>query len=182
MKKVYVGMSADLVHPGHMNILKEAAKLGFKKVSKMKKDIALSIREFIANGGFLFAMCSATDSYDIALAAMDIDICETMFDGDPSEMDYQNKIDYNKTLAFKDYVLSKNPYEYEFSNIDVTNYRRVSPDKDFFYIEPFDSTHILIKPVFPDLYFELYKKKDSLLSVEFACEKSVLLTLSENQT
>src|SRR5690606_8888967 len=77
-----------------------AAKLGFDKVSDSKLAVALKIRDFVVGGGFMFAMCSATDSFDIALSAEGVDICEPMFDGDPSDPDYQSKIDYDKTLAF----------------------------------------------------------------------------------
>ena len=100
-----------------------ARQMGFSKVSQQKLEVALKIKEYTAGGGFLFAMCSATDSQDIALSAEGVDICEPVFDGDPSEPNYQQKIDYSKTLAFSDFILSKNPMEYEFSNIDVTNTR-----------------------------------------------------------
>ncbi|UOK42401.1 MULTISPECIES: asparagine synthetase B [Flavobacterium] len=109
-----------------------AAKLGYSKVSQEKLDVALKIRNFVIGGGFMFAMCSATDSFDIALSAEGVDICETMFDGDASDANYQTKIDYNKTFAFKDFTLERNPVAYEFSNIDVTNTRKVLPDVDYF--------------------------------------------------
>jgi hypothetical protein len=96
-----------------------ANKLGFKKVSQLKLAVAQKIRDFTAGGGFLFAMCSATDSYDIALASEGIDICESMFDGDGSTPNYSSKIDFTKGLAFQNYNLVTNPMEYEFSNIDV---------------------------------------------------------------
>lgn len=96
-----------------------AKKLGFNKVSDEKRAVALKIKDFVIGGGFLFAMCSATDSYDIALATEDIDICDVMFDGDPMDPHAQDKIDYHKGFAFKDYELSTNPYEYEYSEIDA---------------------------------------------------------------
>ncbi len=117
----------------------EALRMGFDKVSKLKLFIAKAIKEYVFAGGFLFAMCSATDSYDIALAAENTDICEAMFDGDPSEPGYQNKLDYTKTFAFKDFKLSKNPYEYEFSDIDVTLVRRVPPEEDYFTLFDFSA-------------------------------------------
>jgi hypothetical protein len=101
-----------------------AKKLGFTKVSLMKLYTAKKIKEFAFNGGFLFAMCSATDSYDIALAAEGIDICETMFDHDPADKNANNKIDYSKGFAFEDYKLSMNPLEYEYSTIDTYTSRR----------------------------------------------------------
>lgn len=96
----------------------EARKLGFKKVSELKKAVARTIKSYIAGGGFMFAMCSATDTYDIALAAENTDICDVMYDGDPPDPDAQEKLDFSKTLAFTDFTLEKNPYRYEYSDID----------------------------------------------------------------
>lgn len=79
--------------------------------------MATKIRDYVIGGGFMFAMCSATDSFDIALSAESTDICEPMFDGDASEPNYQAKIDYTNTFAFKDYILEKQPMKYEFSDI-----------------------------------------------------------------
>ncbi len=109
-----------------------AAKLGYNKVSEEKLDVAKKIRDYVIGGGFMFAMCSATDSFDIALSAEGVDICEPMFDGDPSEPGYQSKIDYNRTFAFKDYILERSPMVYEFSSIDMTEKRRVSKESDYF--------------------------------------------------
>ena len=85
----------------------------------MKLYTAKKIKEFVVNGGFLFAMCSATDSYDIALAAEGVDICETMFDHDPADKNANAKLDYGKSFAFENYKLSMNPFEYEYSTIDT---------------------------------------------------------------
>ena len=82
-----------------------AAKLGYQKVSQEKLAVAKKIRDFVIGGGFMFAMCSATDSFDIALSADGVDICESMFDGDASEANYQSKINYANSFAFKDFVL-----------------------------------------------------------------------------
>lgn len=109
-----------------------AAKLGFSKVSQEKLAVAAKIRNFVIGGGFMFAMCSATDSFDIALAAEGVDICEPMFDGDDSEANYQARIDYNKSFAFKDFILERNPLVYEFSDIDMSRKRKVLPDNDYF--------------------------------------------------
>jgi hypothetical protein len=98
---------------------KEARRLGFKKVSDEKKAVAHSIKDYIAGGGFMFAMCSATDSYDIALAAENVDICDVMFDGDPPDPDAQKKLDFGKTLAFENFKLDMNPMRYEYSDIDI---------------------------------------------------------------
>ena len=116
-----------------------ATKLGFNKVSKLKLAVSLKIKDFINGGGFLFAMCSATDSYDIALAAQNTDICSHMFDGDPMESGAQSKLDYSQTLAFKDFNLITNPNQYEFSNIDATSTRRIKPEIDFFTLFDFSA-------------------------------------------
>lgn len=122
--------------PWYINNKKEAealaSKLGYSKVSEAKRDVSLKIRDYVVGGGFMFAMCSATDSFDIALAAEGVDICEPMFDGDASEPAYQSKIDYRKTFAFKDFILERNPMVYEFSSIDMTRRRRVSKETDYF--------------------------------------------------
>lgn len=109
-----------------------AAKLGYDKVSQEKLAVAQKIRNFVIGGGFMFAMCSATDSFDIALSAEGVDICEPMFDGDASEPNYQSKIDYNNSFAFKDFILERNPMVYEFSDIDTTNGRAILMDNDYF--------------------------------------------------
>lgn len=98
-----------------------ASKLGFSKVSDLKLGVALTIKDFVQNGGFMFAMCAATDSYDITLAAELVDICKSMFDGDSDDEAAQQKLDFTKGFAFKDYELVTDPREYEFSSIDATN-------------------------------------------------------------
>jgi len=117
----------------------EALKLGFTKVSELKHFVAKTIREFVFNGGYMFAMCSATDSYEIALAADNVDICDVMFDSDDPDPNCQSKLDFTKTFAFKDFTLSRNPYEYEFSDIDVTNTRRMNKADDYFTLFDFSA-------------------------------------------
>jgi hypothetical protein len=109
-----------------------AKSLGFAKVSDAKLAVAKKINAYVIGGGFMFAMCSATDSFDIALSAEGTDICEPMFDGDPSDSGYQNKIDYSKTMAFTDYILEKDPMVYEYSSIDITSTRDIPKTKDYF--------------------------------------------------
>ncbi len=118
---------------------KLAFKLGFPKVSKSKLAIVKEIKKYIISGGFLFAMCSATDTYDIALAAEDIDICAKMFDGDGITSNAEKLLDYNKTLAFKDFTLIKNPNQYEFSSIDATSSRKINAKTDFFTLFDFSA-------------------------------------------
>lgn len=116
-----------------------ASKLGYKKVSQEKLAVAEKIKDYVIGGGFMFAMCSATDSFDIALAADGIDICEPMFDGDPSDPGYQSKLNYNKTFAFKDFILERSPMVYEFSSIDMTDKRRISKETDYFTLMDFSA-------------------------------------------
>ncbi len=116
-----------------------AARNGFKKVSQLKLAVAKQIQKFVVGGGYLFAMCSATDSYDIAIAAQNTDICEVPFDGDPADPDAQNKLDFSQGFAFKDYELSRNPYEYEFSTIDATRSRQIQKEIDYFTLFTFSA-------------------------------------------
>lgn len=118
-----------------------AKKLGFKKVSDLKKAIVLKIREYVAGGGFLFAMCSATDTYDIALSALKIDICETMFDGDPADPNANSKLDFSETFAFENFQLIMDPYVYEYSTIDVSPYEIGSQDYDYFTLFEFSAKY-----------------------------------------
>ncbi len=116
-----------------------AKKLGYSKVSEAKLAVSQRIRDYVIGGGFMFAMCSATDSFDIALAAEGVDICEPMFDGDPSESGYQQKIDFSKTFAFKDFELVRSPVEYEFSSIDMTRKRRIPRTEDYFSLQEYSA-------------------------------------------
>jgi hypothetical protein len=108
-------------------------------VSEEKRAVALKIRDYVVGGGFMFAMCSATDSFDIALSADGLDICEPMFDGDGTDPSYQNKIDFSKTFAFTDYSLERSPLVYEFSSIDMTRKRRITKNTDYFSLMEFSA-------------------------------------------
>ena len=121
-----------------------ASRNGFKKVSEMKLAVAKRIKEFCAGGGFLFAMCSGTDSFDIALAAEGIDICERMFDGDGVDQHAQQKLDFNKSVAFKDFKLDMNPERYEFSDIDTSQPRFFNQSNDFFTLFDFSAKWDLV--------------------------------------
>lgn len=116
-----------------------AKKLGFSKVSLMKLAVAQKIRDFCGGGGFLFAMCSGTDSFDIALAATGVDICEQMFDGDGADPQAQSKLDYAKSFAFQNFKLETNPMNYEFSDIDVTQSRQIDRTRDYFTLFDFSA-------------------------------------------
>ena len=117
-----------------------AARHGFAKVSQLKLAVAKKIRDFCLGGGFLFAMCSASDTYDIALAADGIDICETVFDGDEMDPSAQEKINYNNTFAFKDFLLETNPIAYEHASIDNTlSHMSVTENNDMFGLFDFSA-------------------------------------------
>ena len=129
--------------PWYLNQKKDAealaASLGYSKVSLAKRAVAQKIRDYVIGGGFMFAMCSATDSFDIALAAHQVDICEPMFDGDPSDPNYQASLDFNESFAFADFMLERDPMVYEFSSIDMTAKRKVDREKDYFSLMDFSA-------------------------------------------
>jgi hypothetical protein len=118
-----------------------AARHGFLKVSQLKLAVALKIRDFVAGGGYMFAMCSAPDSYDVALAAEGVDICSQMFDGDPIDPLAQQKLDYSRCFAFTNFAISTNPNEYEISSIDVdpSDRKGLNENNDFFSLFDFSA-------------------------------------------
>ncbi|MBL7885296.1 MAG: asparagine synthetase B [Flavobacterium sp.] len=134
-----------------------ATKLGYNKVSEEKLAVAKKIRDFVIGGGFMFAMCSATDSFDIALSAEGVDICEPMFDGDDSDANYQSRIDYSQTFAFKDYILERRPERYEFSNIDMTEKRKVQFEKDYFTLMEYSAKWDVIPSMLCQNHTQLVK-------------------------
>tara|TARA_R110001583_G_scaffold57921_6_gene173070 strand:- start:378 stop:1565 length:1188 start_codon:yes stop_codon:yes gene_type:complete len=158
-----------------------AKKLGFSKVSEEKLAVSKKIRDFVYGGGFMFAMCSATDSFDIALAAEGVDICEVMFDGDPSEIDYQNKIDFTKTFAFKDFELVRNPNEYEFSSIDMTTKRAaIKRTSDYFSLQEYSAKWDPIPTMLCQNHTQLIKGfMGQTTSFERATIKSSVLVMGE---
>ena len=118
-----------------------AKKLGFSKVSQLKLAVAQKIRDFVAGGGYMFAMCSAPDSYDVALSAEELDICDVMFDGDPPDPNAKSALDFNNCFAFENFSISMNPYEYEISSIDVTETKpkTLNVNNDFFTLFEFSA-------------------------------------------
>ncbi len=123
---------------------KEAHRMGFKKVSDEKKAVAQTIKNYVGQGGFLFAMCSATETLDIALAAQHVDICDAVFDGDPPDPHAQEKLDYANCLAFQNFKIIENPYVYGFSNIndppnDSVQFR--DPATDYFTLFQFSAKY-----------------------------------------
>ncbi|MGB4774706.1 MAG: asparagine synthetase B [Daejeonella sp.] len=116
-----------------------AKRNGFKKVSEMKSVVAKNIRDFCAGGGFMFAMCSGPETFDIALASNGVDICESMFDGDGADPQAQSKLNFTQTFAFQDFKLDLNPSNYEFSTIDATPIRSIEKTNDFFTLFSFSA-------------------------------------------
>ncbi len=119
----------------------DAKKLGYRKVSEMMRAVSITIKEFVGNGGFLFAMCSATDSYDIALSATNVDICEKMFDGDAMDANAQSKLNFEQTLAFENFTIETNPYVYEYSNIDIQPAEILDMQNDYFTLFDFSAKY-----------------------------------------
>ncbi len=117
-----------------------ATSLGFDKVSKLKLSVVKKLREYVEGGGFMFAMCSATDSYDIALACAGLDICDDVYDGDGADYTANDKLKYDQTFAFKDFELIMDPLYYEFSSIDQeTKERKINPKQDYFSLFDFSA-------------------------------------------
>lgn len=116
-----------------------ARRWGFDKVSQLKLAVSKKIKDFVLGGGYLFAMCSASDALDIALAAEGVDICSPEFDGDPMDPNAEKKLDFSKTLAFQNFSLIKSPYIYEFSSIDATDHRAVQEQNDYFVLFDFSA-------------------------------------------
>ena len=159
-----------------------AKKLGYSKVSQEKGAVARKIRDFVIGGGFMFAMCSATDSFDIALAAEGVDICEPMFDGDESEANYQSKIDYSKTFAFKDFILDRKPEHYEFSDIDMTEKRQIPFEKDYFTLMEFSAKWDVIPTMLCQNHTSLVKGfMGQTTAFDRKLIKTNVLVLGENQ-
>ncbi|PVW16569.1 asparagine synthetase B [Marixanthomonas spongiae] len=160
-----------------------AAELGYDKVSEEKRDVALKIRDYVVGGGFMFAMCSATDSFDIALSAEGVDICEPMFDGDPSEPGYQSKIDYSKTFAFTDFILERSPMVYEFSSIDMTSKRRIPKETDYFSLMDYSAKWDPIPTMLVQNHTALVKGfMGQTTAYERNQVKSNVLVMGENKT
>ena len=116
-----------------------AKRNGFSKVTQLKLAVVHKVRDYVAGGGFMFAMCSATDTYDIALAAEGVDIADYMYDGDPPDPDAQERLDFSKTFAFENFSLRMSPYEYEYSNIDANFGRNVPKNLDYFTLFDFSA-------------------------------------------
>ncbi len=162
---------------------KLAKELGYKKVSQAKLDVSKKIRDYVIGGGFMFAMCSATDSFDIALSAEGVDIAESMFDGDPSEANYQSKIDFSKTFAFTNYTLVRNPTTYEFSSIDMTRKRRIPKTSDYFSLIEFSAKWDPVPTMLTQNHTQLVKGfMGQTTSFDRNTIKPNVLVMGENKT
>ena len=160
-----------------------ANDLGFDKVSQEKLAVALKIRDYVIGGGFMFAMCSATDSFEIALSAEGVDICEAMFDGDPSEPGYPSKIDFSKTFAFKNFILERSPNVYEFSSIDMTRKRKIPKETDYFTLMDFSAKWDPIPTMLCQNHTALVKGfMGQTTAYDRSQIKSNVLILGENRT
>ncbi|MCD8405070.1 asparagine synthetase B [Tenacibaculum dicentrarchi] len=160
-----------------------ATKLGYAKVSEEKSAVAKKIRDYVIGGGFMFAMCSATDSFDIALSADGVDICEGMFDSDASEANYQSKINFNKTFAFKDFELIRNPTTYEFSSIDMTRKRKIKKEVDYFTLKEFSAKWDQVPTMLTQNHTQLVKGfMGQTTSFDGNTIKSTVLVLGGNPT
>jgi hypothetical protein len=168
---------------GKLDAEKQANELGFSKVSQVKLAVTKKIRDYVVGGGFMFAMCSATDSFDISLSAEGVDIAEAMFDGDASETNYQSKINYNKTFAFKDFELVRNPTTYEFSSIDMTRKRKIPKTSDYFSLVEFSAKWDPIPTMLTQNHTVLVKGfMGQTTSFDRNTIKNNVLVLGENRT
>jgi len=164
---------------------KDAKMLGFKKVSELKLAVAKNLKSFVLGGGFLFTMCSGTDSFDIALAAEGVDICESVFDGDGSDARSQEKLDYSKTFAFKDFHLIKDPMVYEYSDIDASDLRTqriISEPMDQFTLFDFSAKWDVVPTMLTQCHVDVVKGfmgQTTDFRKEFI--KSNILVLGENK-
>jgi hypothetical protein len=165
---------------------KDAKMLGFKKVSELKLAVAKNLKSFVLGGGFLFTMCSGTDSFDIALAAEGVDICESVFDGDGSDARSQEKLDFSKTFAFKDFHLIKDPMVYEYSDIDASdlrNQRIITEQMDQFTLFDFSAKWDIVPTMLTQCHVDVVKGfmgQTTDFRKEFI--KSNILVLGENKS
>lgn len=161
----------------------DAKMLGFEKVSQLKLAVANNIKNFVLGGGFLFTMCSGTDSYDIALSAHNTDICERMFDGDGIDPSCQEKLDYDNTLAFKDFKLFKDPFMYEYSNIDGTDLHKMPENIDKFTLMEFSAKWDVVPTMLTQCHTDVI---DGFMgqTTDFRRDliKSNILVMGENKT
>lgn len=159
-----------------------AARNGFGKVAAMKLAVAKKMRDFCVGGGFMFAMCSATDSFDIALSADGVDICESMFDGDRADPNAQSKLNYNNTMAFKGFTIDQNPYYYGLANIDVKMQRDLTESNDFFTLFDFSAKWDLVPSMLTQNHEKVIKGfMGQTTAFNKAMVKPVITVMGENK-
>lgn len=174
--------------PWYINQVNEAQELaekyGYTKVSELKLAVSKKIRDFTIGGGFLFAMCSAPDSYDVALSANGTDICERMFDGDPMAPNAQAKLDFDNAFAFKDFNIELNPMRYEISNIDIDpRTRRVKEANDLFALNEFSAKWDVIPTILTQNHERIVKSfmgQTTAFQKQFV--KSSVVIMGENKS
>lgn len=174
--------------PWYINQVAEAKevaeKYGFSKVSELKLAVSKKIKDFTMGGGFLFAMCSAPDSYDVALSAEGVDICERMFDGDPIASNAQVKLNYDNAFAFKDFNIELNPMRYEISNIDIDpRTRRVKEANDLFALIEFSAKWDVIPTILTQNHERIIKSfmgQTTAFRKQFV--KSSVVIMGENKS
>ena len=174
--------------PWYINQVSEAQevaeKYGFSKVSELKLAVSKKIRDFTMGGGFLFAMCSAPDSYDVALSAEGVDICERMFDGDPIGSNAQSKLDYDRSFAFRDFNIELNPMRYEISNIDIDpRTRQVKESNDLFALIEFSAKWDVIPTILTQNHERIVKSfmgQTTAFKKQFV--KSSVVIMGENKS
>jgi hypothetical protein len=120
-----------------------AASLGYATVRELKGAVALAIKEYVVGGGFLFAMCSATDTFDIALAGLGVDFVPAVFDGTPVAPGCcDGMLDYGNCVAFENFRIETDPSVYEYSDIDTSNYASLrGAEADYFTLFEFSARH-----------------------------------------
>jgi len=135
----------------------QAQRLGFKKVSEMEKAVTVEIKDYMGRGGFLFAMCSATDTYDIALAALNVDIADRMYDGDAPDANAQEQLNFAQTLAFENFKLEMNPYIYEYSDIDIQPLEIGNQQNDYFSLFDFSAKYDPVPSMLTQNHFNIIR-------------------------
>jgi len=161
-----------------------AKRLGFAKVSKLKLAVVKKLNEYVAKGGFLFTMCSGTDTYDIALASQYTDICESMYDGDPADPEANNKLDYSDCLAFENFKIIMNPYVYEYSDLDITDQiLYIGQANDYFRLVDFSAKYDPVPTMLNQSHTSLIKGtmgQTSGFKKQFIKKNVTILGLNEN--
>jgi hypothetical protein len=160
-----------------------AKKFGYSKASELKGAVAKKVSEFVLGGGYMFAMCNATDTYEVALAAQGIDIVESVYDGDGSDPQANSKLNYNRTFAFKNFTLEPDPYEVEFSDIDnQPGDRGVSESNDYFTLFEFSAKYDPVPTMLTQNHQNLIKGfMGQTTAFKKQYIKSEVLVLAENR-